>query len=65
MARTPLLSRRPLGVLSDAGPGDSCRGTLRMLGSFQDAEHALQDTLLADWQGLGGFTRHDLGRAGA
>jgi RNA polymerase sigma-70 factor (TIGR02960 family) len=27
----------------------------RMLGSFQDAEEALQDTLLAAWQGLGGF----------
>jgi RNA polymerase sigma-70 factor (TIGR02960 family) len=27
----------------------------RMLGSLQDAEEALQDTLLAAWQGLGGF----------
>jgi RNA polymerase sigma-70 factor (TIGR02960 family) len=27
----------------------------RMLGSFQDAEEALQDTLVAAWQGLGGF----------
>src|SRR5215217_9548592 len=26
-----------------------------MLGSFQDAEDALQETLLAAWQGLGGF----------
>ena len=27
----------------------------RLLGSFQDAEDALQDALLAAWQGLGGF----------
>ena len=27
----------------------------RMLGSFQDAEDTLQETLLAAWQGLGGF----------
>jgi len=27
----------------------------RMLGSFQDAEEALQDTLLSAWQGLGEF----------
>jgi RNA polymerase sigma-70 factor (TIGR02960 family) len=27
----------------------------RMLGSFQDAEDALQDTLLAAWQGLGSY----------
>src|SRR5438105_7297563 len=27
----------------------------RMLGSLQDAEDALQDTLLAAWQGLPGF----------
>ena len=29
----------------------------RMLGSLQDAEDALQDTLLAAWRGLGGFER--------
>ena len=27
----------------------------RMLGTLQDAEDAVQDTLLAAWQGLGGF----------
>ena len=50
-----------------AGDGDAFRALIephrrelqvhcyRMLGSFQDAEDALQDTLLAAWQGLGGF----------
>jgi len=27
----------------------------RMLGSLQDAEDALQETMLAAWQGIGGF----------
>jgi RNA polymerase sigma-70 factor (TIGR02960 family) len=50
-----------------AGDGDAFRELIeshrrelqvhcyRMLGSFQDAEDALQDTLLSAWQGLGGF----------
>jgi RNA polymerase sigma-70 factor (TIGR02960 family) len=29
----------------------------RILGSFQDAEDVLQETLLAAWQGIGGFER--------
>jgi RNA polymerase sigma-70 factor (ECF subfamily) len=50
-----------------AGDGDAFRELIeshrrelqvhcyRMLGSLQDAEDALQDTLLAAWRGLGGF----------
>jgi RNA polymerase sigma-70 factor (TIGR02960 family) len=59
------------GLLSRAkgGDGDAFRELIaphrrelqvhcyRMLGSFQDAEDALQDTLLAAWQGLDGFER--------
>src|SRR5712692_6948594 len=61
MVTTDLLSR------ARAGDGEAFRELTephrrelqvhcyRMLGSFQDAEDALQDTLLAAWQGLGGF----------
>ena len=61
MVRTDLITR------ARAGDGDAFRELTephrrellvhcyRMLGSFQDAEDALQDTLLAAWQALGAF----------
>jgi RNA polymerase sigma-70 factor (TIGR02960 family) len=61
MVAADLLSR------ARAGDGDAFREVTepyrrelhvhcyRMLGSFQDAEDALQDALLAAWQGIGGF----------
>ena len=61
MATTELITR------ARAGDGDAFRELTephrrelhvhcyRMLGSFQEAEDALQDTLLSAWQGLGGF----------
>ena len=62
MVTTDLLSR------ARAGDGEAFRELTgqhrrelqvhcyRMLGSFQDAEDALQETMLAAWQGIGGFT---------
>ena len=59
--RSDLLSR------ARAGDGDAFRELAephrrelqvhcyRMLGSFQDAEDALQDTLLSAWQGIGRY----------
>src|SRR3954466_8466099 len=61
VATTDLITR------ARAGDGDAFRALTepysrellvhcyRMLGSFQDAEDALQDTLLAAWKGLEGF----------
>ena len=61
MVMTDLITR------ARAGDGDAFRGLTaphrrellvhcyRMLGSVQDAEDALQDTLLAAWKGLAGF----------
>ena len=62
-ATTKLIAR------AQAGDGDAFRELIaphrrelqvhcyRMLGSFQDAEDALQDTLLSAWQGLSRFER--------
>ena len=61
LARTDLMSR------AQAGDGQAFRALTephrrelqvhcyRMLGSFQDAEDALQDSMLAAWRGLEGF----------
>jgi RNA polymerase sigma-70 factor (TIGR02960 family) len=67
VARTVMPVRADLISRARAGDGEAFRELTepyrrelqvhcyRMLGSFQDAEDALQDTLLTAWQGLGGF----------
>jgi RNA polymerase sigma factor (sigma-70 family) len=44
-------------IAANAGPLAFDEARRLELGSFQDAEDALQDTLLSAWQGLGGFER--------
>src|SRR4051794_35602987 len=67
--RRPGTGRPPAELIAGAraGDGDAFRQLTephrrelqvhcyRMLGSFQDAEDAVPETLLAPWRGLGGF----------
>jgi RNA polymerase sigma-70 factor (ECF subfamily) len=61
LVRTDLISRARAGdgeafqALTEPHRRELQVHCYRMLGSFQDAEDALQDTLLSAWRGLGGF----------
>src|ERR1700693_2007795 len=46
---------RAFGELTDPFMGELRLHCYRILGSVQDAEDVLQETLLAAWRGLGGF----------
>jgi RNA polymerase sigma-70 factor (ECF subfamily) len=55
LARARAGDGRAFGLLVDPFRRELQVHCYRMLGSAQDAEDALQETLLAAWQGLGGF----------
>jgi RNA polymerase sigma-70 factor (TIGR02960 family) len=63
LARTDLMSMAQAGdgaafkALTEPHRRELHVHCYRMLGSFQDAEDALQDTMLAAWRGLEGFDR--------
>jgi DNA-directed RNA polymerase specialized sigma24 family protein len=46
---------RAFGELTDPFLGELRLHCYRMLGSLQDAEDVMQETLLAAWRGLSGF----------